>query len=58
MINEYIIDKEILLFDYLKEILPNKSKNNIKSLLKNECIYINNKNLMLFLDLFGNISFK
>lgn len=41
--NEYIIDKEILLFDYLKEILPNKSKNNIKSLLKNECIYINNK---------------
>lgn len=43
MINEYIIDKEILLFDYLKEILPNKSKNNIKSLLKNECIYINNK---------------
>ena len=41
--NEYIIDKEIILFDYLKEILPNKSKNNIKSLLKNECIYINNK---------------
>lgn len=41
--NEYIINKEIILFDYLKEILPNKSKNNIKSLLKNECIYINNK---------------
>lgn len=41
--NKYIIDKEILLFDYLKEILPNKSKNNIKSLLKNECININNK---------------
>lgn len=41
--NEYIIDKKIILFDYLKEILPNKSKNNIKSLLKNECIYINNK---------------
>ena len=41
--NKYIIDKEIILFDYLKEILPNKSKNNIKSLLKNECIYINNK---------------
>lgn len=41
--NEYIIDKGIILFDYLKEILPNKSKNNIKSLLKNECIYINNK---------------
>lgn len=41
--NKYIIDKEMLLFDYLKEILPNKSKNNIKSLLKNECININNK---------------
>lgn len=41
--NEYIINKGIILFDYLKEILPNKSKNNIKSLLKNECIYINNK---------------
>lgn len=41
--NKYTIDKEMLLFDYLKEILPNKSKNNIKSLLKNECININNK---------------
>lgn len=41
--NKYIIDKKIILFDYLKEILSNKSKNNIKSLLKNECIYINNK---------------
>ena len=40
---KYIIDKKIILFDYLKEILSNKSKNNIKSLLKNECIYINNK---------------
>ena len=41
--NKYTIYKEMLLFDYLKEILPNKSKNNIKSLLKNECININNK---------------
>lgn len=41
--NKYIIDKEIILFDYLKEILPNKSKNNIKSLLKNECVSINNE---------------
>ncbi len=40
--NKYIINEEIILFDYLKKLFPNKSKNNIKSLLKNECITINN----------------
>lgn len=41
--NTYTIDNDYILFEYLKLKLPNKSKNNIKSLLKNECILINNK---------------
>ena len=39
---KYICDKEDELFNYLKINISNKSKNNIKSLLKNECIYVNN----------------
>ena len=31
------------LFNYLRNNLVSKSKNNIKSLLKNECVYVNNK---------------
>ena len=31
------------LFNYLRNNLASKSKNNIKSLLKNECVYVNNK---------------
>ena len=39
---KYIWDKEDELFNYLKINISNKSKNNIKSLLKNECILVNN----------------
>ena len=39
---KYICDKEDELFNYLRINISNKSKNNIKSLLKNECIYVNN----------------
>ena len=39
---KYICDKEDELFNYLKINISNKSKNNIKSLLKNECILVNN----------------
>ena len=33
----------MILFDYLKQNYPNKSKNNIKSLLKNENVLVNDK---------------
>lgn len=33
----------MILFEYLKTNYPNKSKNNIKSLLKDECILVNDK---------------
>ena len=39
---KYICDKEDELFNYLRINISNKSKNNIKSLLKNECILVNN----------------
>lgn len=40
--NKLVVDKKEELYNYLRNNL-NKSKNNIKSLLKNECIYVNNK---------------
>ena len=40
---KYICNKEDELFNYLRINISNKSKNNIKSLLKNECILVNNK---------------
>ena len=36
------------LFNYLKEILPKKSKNNIKSLLSNGCVLVNDKTIKNF----------
>lgn len=41
--DKIIVDEKEELYNYLRKKLKNKSKNNIKSLLKNECIYINNK---------------
>lgn len=38
-----ICNKEEELYTYLRNNINNKSKNNIKSLLKNSCIYVNNK---------------
>ncbi len=40
---KYICDKDDELFNYLRYSIRGKSKNNIKSLLKNECILVNNK---------------
>lgn len=40
---KYICDKDDELFNYLRVNISNKSKNNIKSLLKNECVLVNNK---------------
>lgn len=40
---KYICDKDDELFNYLRVNMSNKSKNNIKSLLKNECILVNNR---------------
>lgn len=39
---KYICDKDGELFNYLRYSIRGKSKNNIKSLLKNECILVNN----------------
>ena len=40
---KYICDKDDELFNYLRVNMSNKSKNNIKSLLKNECVLVNNR---------------
>lgn len=40
--NTLIVDTQSNIYEYLRKNL-NKSKNNIKTLLKNECIYVNNK---------------
>ena len=39
--DKFIVKEKDELYNYLRNNL-NKSKNNIKSLLKNECIYVNN----------------
>ena len=39
--DKFIVKGKDELYNYLRNNL-NKSKNNIKSLLKNECIYVNN----------------
>ena len=39
---KYIVNEESKLYDYLRLHIEGKSKNNIKSLLKNKCIYVNN----------------
>ena len=41
--NKFIVDNNIELYNYLRINMTNKSKNNIKSLLKNKCIFVNNK---------------
>lgn len=38
-----ICDKDDELYNYLRNNINKKSKNNIKNLLKNECVYVNNK---------------
>lgn len=40
---KYICDKDDELFNYLRVNISNKSKNNIKSLLKKECVLVNNR---------------
>lgn len=40
--NKIIVEYDAEIYNYLREDL-NKSKNNIKTLLKNKCIYVNNK---------------
>ncbi|MGN1342610.1 MAG: pseudouridine synthase [Bacilli bacterium] len=41
--NKFIVDSDSQLYNYLRINMTNKSKNNIKSLLKNKCIFVNNK---------------
>lgn len=40
--NKFIVKGNDTLYNYLRKNIKNKSKNNIKSLLKNNCIYVNN----------------
>lgn len=40
---KYFVNGNYLLFDYLRNNIDGKSKNNIKSLLKNEVIFVNGK---------------
>lgn len=40
---KYFVNGNYLLFDYLRNNIDGKSKNNIKSLLKNEAVFINGK---------------
>lgn len=40
---EIYVNEEDTLYNYLRKKLTNKSKNNIKTMLKNECIMVNNK---------------
>lgn len=40
---KYIVKENNELYNYLRKVINNMSKNNIKSLLKNECVYVNNK---------------
>ena len=40
---EFIINKNEILYNYLKEVLQNLSKNNIKSLLTNGCVLVNDE---------------
>lgn len=42
---KYIVNEKDELYNYLRKILTNMSKNNIKSLLKNGNIYVNNKQI-------------
>ena len=42
---KYIVNETNELYNYLRKILTNMSKNNIKSLLKNGDIYVNNKSI-------------
>ena len=40
---KYFVNGNYLLFDYLRNNIDGKSKNNIKSLLKNEAVFVNGK---------------
>ena len=44
----YVVENNSLLLEYLFENIKNKSKNNIKSLLKNESVFVNDKNTTKF----------
>ena len=43
-----VVENDSLLLEYLLSNVKNKSKNNIKSLLKNDSIYVNGKNTTKF----------
>jgi len=40
---EIYVKEEDTIYNYLRKVVTNKSKNNIKTLLKNECIMVNDK---------------
>ena len=40
---EIYVNEEDTLYKHLRKTLTNKSKNNIKTMLKNECIMVNDK---------------
>ncbi len=40
---KYVVIENEELYSYLRRTITNKSKNNIKSLIKNECVIVNNK---------------
>lgn len=40
---KYVAMENDELYNYLRKVITNKSKNNIKSLLKNECVIVNNR---------------
>ena len=42
-VREYKVSKDINIIDSLKENLVDKSKNNVKNLLINNCVYVNNR---------------
>lgn len=42
-LDKLVVSRPNILYDYLRENLPHKSKNNIKSLLRNECVFVNGK---------------
>lgn len=42
-LDKLVVNKSDILYDYLRDNLKNKSKNNIKSLLRNGCVFVNDK---------------
>ena len=40
-VKEFVCDCDVSIFDFLKDRLNDKSKNNIKSMISNNCVYVN-----------------